>query len=205
MVLSVQMSEKTLQERQCSVEGCVGAYYARWFCEKHYTRWKSHGDPNVCHFNRWDEPERLKVTLSARVAVFRDGCWRWRRLKNTAGYGVFSIQGKTYLAHRVSAALYLGFDINSKLHVLHKCDTPGCCNPAHLFIGTNDDNVADMVRKNRHAKGERNGHAKMTVETILEMRHLAAEGEGTLSLARKFNMSPAATSQIIHRQRWRHV
>lgn len=79
------------------------------------------------------------------------GCWIWTGSKNTGGHGQFTVCGKCITAHRVSYELYIG-PIPEGMWVLHKCDNPPCQNPDHLFLGTRQDNVDDMVRKGRQSR-----------------------------------------------------
>jgi hypothetical protein len=76
-----------------------------------------------------------------------DGCWIWTGA-TSAGYGVMNFRGKVIGAHRISWELHNG-TIPDNMHVLHKCDIRCCVNPAHLFIGTNQDNILDSIKKNR--------------------------------------------------------
>lgn len=99
------------------------------------------------------------------------GCWLWSGAKSGAGYGKIArvIDGKKkYLkAHRVMASLVIG-DVTDKF-VCHTCDVPSCCNPEHLFIGTAQDNVTDMISKGRmynRNKGHDSVNAKLTPEQI---------------------------------------
>jgi len=78
-----------------------------------------------------------------------DGCWYWTGRERTKGYGGFTISNKECLAHRVSYEHFVG-PIATGLFVCHRCDTPGCVNPAHLFLGTNSDNINDMYAKGRY-------------------------------------------------------
>jgi len=95
----------------------------------------------------------------------RKGCWDWTSALNNYGYGQFSIiiNGKPdlVLAHRVSYRIYHG-EIPEGLSVLHVCDRPICCQPAHLWLGTRGDNIRDAAAKGRHQHGERHVNAKLT-------------------------------------------
>ena len=77
------------------------------------------------------------------------GCWLWfGALDGYKKYGCFRVGKKNLRAHRVSWELYRG-SIPKGMQVLHKCDVPPCVNPDHLWIGTQRDNVNDMIRKGR--------------------------------------------------------
>ena len=99
-------------------------------------------------------------------------CWEWTATKNSDGYGKFSIQGKQPGAHRVSYLIFVA-DIPLGLFVLHSCDNPGCVNPAHLSLGTNQDNMNDMTVKGR---GNRYlGGTHDTREDLEEVKELTIE------------------------------
>jgi hypothetical protein len=84
-----------------------------------------------------------------------DGCWIWTGETGTRGYGMFEKGRVRMRAHRYSWELHNGPipTDDGEWCVCHKCDTPKCVNPDHLFLGRDADNAADMVRKGRQAKG----------------------------------------------------
>lgn len=88
-----------------------------------------------------------------------DECWLWNGRPNASGYGRISLGGKAggyQLAHRVAYAIAHG-SIPEGAVICHECDTPACVNPAHLFPGTQRDNIRDASRKGRLATGEDHG------------------------------------------------
>lgn len=106
--------------------------------------------------------ERL-ITYSERVT--ESGCWLWTGALMGAGYGTTywstpTQRGRIISAHRASYQLFVG-EVPSGMHVLHRCDVMSCINPAHLFLGTHRENVADMVAKGRaRNQNSRRTHCK---------------------------------------------
>ncbi len=88
------------------------------------------------------------------------------------------------------------------INVLHGCDNPPCCNPAHLRLGTQAENIADCIRRNRKAIGERTNTAKLTPAQIREIR---ASGALQSELARQFNVTQPLISMIKGGKLWTHV
>lgn len=85
-----------------------------------------------------------------------DSCWLWKNSKKNWTYGVFSNGDKMVTAHRFSWEHSNG-EVKNGLFVLHKCDNPPCVNPDHLFLGTHQDNMKDMMEKGRHRSVTRKG------------------------------------------------
>jgi hypothetical protein len=94
-----------------------------------------------------------------------DECWPWKLWVSNKGYGMFVSLGRTQTASRV--AWFLSNGINPDGVVCHSCDNPICCNPAHLFLGTQSDNIRDCVRKGRHNEA-RKTHCNRGHEFSLE-------------------------------------
>jgi hypothetical protein len=133
-----------------------------------------------------------------------DECWQWLGSFDKDGYGqmrngVLRIQDR---AHKFSARLHFG-EIPKGMCVCHSCDNKWCSNPKHLFFGTQQDNIADKMAKNRQAKGEQQGHSKLTEAMIAEIRSRANESYRTL--CQEFDLVPSTVYRIWRNQSWKHV
>lgn len=133
-------------------------------------------------------------------------CWLWTALTNSDGYGRMRVGGRPLLAHRISWKIHNG-PIPAGMCILHRCDTPACVNPAHLFLGTQLDNIRDRDAKKRHVStpGEQHGRAKLTEAQVLAIRAEYATGAKQASLAERFCMSVPTISKIVRRETWVHV
>lgn len=137
-----------------------------------------------------------------------DECWEWRGC-TTNGYGAFhGVRGRLMGAHRFSYILHFG-DIPPKLFVCHRCDNRRCVNPAHLFIGTRQDNIDDAEKKGRlqhpTCRGERHCFAKLNADQVLEIRKRIADGQSQRRVARDFGVEKTTIAHIIHRKTWKHI
>ena len=140
--------------------------------------------------------------LSKNVAIDPDtGCILWQGRKNRDGYGRTRFLGVEWLMHRLSYFTYVG-DIPEGLSVLHRCDTPACIAPEHLFVGTRADNVADACAKGRTPKGEGHHSAILTAANIPAIR---ASSRSHVDEAAVHGVSPATIFDVREFRTWRHV
>lgn len=158
------------------------------------------------------------------------GCWWWAAAYDRDGYGLITVVGPRRLkkAHRVAWELYRGA-IPAGLCVLHACDAdraPGdtsyraCVNPAHLFLGSNQENIADRDSKGRQAAGDRSGPrrypesyprgeahggAKITAAVAAAIKQSHCRGTAIRALAREFGLARSTIKKIVTGKTWRHV
>ena len=133
-----------------------------------------------------------------------DECWIWVAAQAGNGYGTFRAAGRMTYAHRLAWQLANG-PIPEGMCVCHKCDRPGCQNPAHLWLGTIAENQHDMAEKKRGgvARGVRNGRAKLTRRDVREIRDLYATGEHMQkTLADQFGVAKVTIWHIVHHESW---
>jgi hypothetical protein len=150
-------------------------------------------------------------SLSCRfgVKVDRSGdCHVWIGSITRGGYGRIAMaRGGVYAhAHRVAWEMTNG-PISDGLSVLHKCDNRPCVNPDHLFLGTQADNMADMVSKLRNRRGEAAPHAKLTDEDVRRIRNHLVEFPGLSQeqIGQMFGMAQSSIGRVIRREAWEHM
>lgn len=155
----------------------------------------------------------LKEYIEARVeAVPESGCWIWTKCLTSTGYGQVTRNNKRAQVHRLAWEVWNG-KITNGLHVLHRCDVRCCVNPAHLFLGTNLDNIADAVKKGRK-KGPRNrpsGLIYSPMSAVGKINHMKVKPEARKmlradyatgffserALAKKYGCSAGCAHRII--------
>jgi hypothetical protein len=153
-----------------------------------------------------------KERFLSRVAIAPDHatCWEWTGSVGHNGYGRFRFGRRIVRAHRCSYELFVGA-IPDGLQVLHSCDNRRCVRPSHLFLGTNEDNVADRCRKGRsgksapHLRGEGNGRSKLTAAAVLQIDAACRSTRTQVSVAREFGVSGQTVNCIMRQRAWRHV
>jgi len=134
------------------------------------------------------------------------GCWLWTAALNNRGYGQFSKDGRAVQAHRFSAEAFNGA-IPEGLDVLHRCDTPACVNPAHLFLGSHRENMADMHAKGRHTQacGDQTRSSRLTTAQVLEIKRALRRGEKQRDLADRYGVLSSTICRINTGQQWAHL
>ncbi|MEU1293020.1 HNH endonuclease [Streptomyces sp. NPDC005840] len=199
-------------QKTCSIESCESVAAARGWCQTHYSRWTRTGDPGAATPVRTHNLDGPEASFWAKVRKTKT-CWLWTAGQfGHSGYGSFSVKvdGRTrsVRTHRHSWELANG-PIPEGKHVLHRCDTPLCVRPEHLFLGDALMNAQDKVAKGRlrrgDAKGEANGHAKLTETDVRAIRTRVAAGESQAALAREFRVTAQSVCDIVKRRRWKHV
>ena len=123
-------------------------------------------------------------------------CWRWKAGKNGHGYGVFKIRGRHLGAHRIAYQERRG-EIPEGMLICHHCDNRSCCNPAHLFVGTPDDNAKD-----RDSKGRGGRAGVLRPHQVRAIRRALSGGTTGRELARRYGVTETALSLIRTGKRW---
>jgi len=164
-------------------------------------------DPSPLHDRFWKRVDKngpIHQAIGSR-------CWIWTGAKSR-GYGQISSNGKIVQAHRLSYEIRFG---PHGLQVLHRCDVRNCVNPEHLFLGTHADNMADMARKGRdaigkiqrerRARGERHGVAKLNSEAVKQARAMYAEHTPKARIAKMLGVSDTTITRLLRGDTWGHV
>lgn len=171
---------------KCSHEGCAIPGHAKGYCRYHY---------NLHRLRRTPCPTRGMTTVQ-KLDFYTDksggpdACWLWTGVTDEGGYGMLRVEGKMKRAHRVR------WGDPGGLQVLHSCDTPGCNNPRHLFLGTPASNAMDKARKGR---GNR---TKLTAAQALRIRD---GGESPVALAKEFEVNVTTIYDICSGDTWNHL
>jgi hypothetical protein len=185
----------------CSVAGCDKPRVGQGFCDPHYRRFRRHGAPTAGRIHGNDE-ERFWSKVEKRGP---GECWIWTGGLNTSGYGQFQLRRKSVGAHRWMYEHTIG-KIPDGLLVCHTCDNPPCVNPAHLWLGTNGDNMRDSSQKGRRVglqAGTNNGRAILTPDDVREIRRVYTGKYGELrTLARRYGVTDTTIASAVKGQTW---
>lgn len=175
---------------------------ARGFCLPCYLHARRHGMKPIQKYKRSTPTQLFWTKVDFNGPIVRQdlgSCWVWTAHRNGNGYGVFMYDCRSYSAHRISWFLTCGAKLG-KLHVLHRCDNPGCVRPDHLFKGTHATNMIDKAQK------ERGNRTKLTAATVRQIRLLYGTGSfSRAALGERYGVSQGTISDAIMRRTWRHV
>jgi hypothetical protein len=132
-------------------------------------------------------------------------CWPWQGARKSTGYGQYCIERRPFQAHR-AAYMFSKGEIPEGMQVMHSCDTPPCCNPSHLSLGTSHDNHLDMLAKGRQAKNDNPSpetrkkmslsQTNLTEQQLLTIRDTVLMGRRTKEIAELFNVDKNIVSSI---------
>lgn len=134
-----------------------------------------------------------------------NACWPWRGYRNRKGYGVFGIRtGVSTLAHRVAWHIDTGKQPD-EMKVCHRCDNRPCCNPAHLFLGTQLENMRDCVAKGRKERGSKVAIAKLTEGQVILIREMYERYVPLPTIAETFGISQVTVRDVATGKTWKHI
>ncbi len=135
-----------------------------------------------------------------------DDCWEWQAARTHDGYGEFGLDGAIVKAHRFAYKMFVGQIPDGQI-ICHHCDNPPCCNPNHLFLGTDLINNHDMMSKGRNVvlRGVNNGFAKLNDNLVREIKQCLLDGMKQRDIAIQFRISKGTVSGIAKNRTWKHV
>jgi hypothetical protein len=184
---------------KCLYNECIRDAVSRGYCDKHYRRLLKRGSAED-HGSRVVDEGDEKDRFHKKYEIKESGCWIWTGGARSNARGVLYprhwLDNKTSCgAHRFSYRLKNG-EIPKGMYVCHNCDTPMCVNPDHLFIGTHQDNMNDMVVKRRSFFGrgeDKKGRAKLTNKQAKEIREMKMSQS---KIGKLFNISQTTVGRI---------
>lgn len=189
---------QTLSSKECHVQGCRRPIMARGYCVAHYKRWKKNADMHRPIKGAATPHEVFTYWLERSKSAAPEKCWLWKGPRDRSGYGKFWWGDRYRLAHRYSFELHNG-PIAEGMVVCHRCDAARCVNPAHLFLGTRQENTHDAAFKGRL-------HTRLRPEQVRLLRKAFPGGKATQQeWADAFGVNQGTISRVLSGEAWWHV
>lgn len=145
--------------------------------------------------------------IEKSIVIDTNQCWVWQLAKKkppSLPYGMMCVNEKMYRVHVLMYTLTVG-EVPTGQKVLHSCDNASCCNPTHLFLGTQNDNMQDRRNKGRAPKGEEHANSKLTEAQAIEILSRVSKGARHEILIEEFKISKWALRDLIEGRRWSHL
>lgn len=177
-----------------SVLNCPSCYARKAYCVR------CRGIHCQCIWNTKDECDKKSFMSKVRKTK---SCWLWTGTI-IRGYGSFWMGHSNHIAHRVSWWLHKGV-IPPETDVLHTCNNKACVNPDRLYLGTQKENTLDFLRLGKGNFGAHHNSAKLTPQTVNEIRRRFAAGESQGALAKVFRVHQSAISLLVNGKTWKSV
>lgn len=186
----------------CITPECSRAQYRRRMCTPCYRRWRRVTPP----------AERARPTVDQRFAAkvergAADECWPWTGFRKAEEHGQFYVSRERGLvsAHTFAVELATGAPCPPGLEGCHRCDNPPCCNPAHVYYGTRQQNVDDCGHRGRRPRGERRHNARLGEAEVVQIRFRHAGGASAGALAKEFGVHVQTVWAAVYGKSWVHV
>lgn len=189
--------------RICSVDGCDKRCRGHGYCHAHYRRWVKYGDPLAGHTYKGAVP----AWITAHVGYGGDDCLPWPFESWSQGRGIIRLPGgQNMIASRYMCILAHGEPPTPEHEAAHNCGKGhlGCMNPRHLRWATSAENKADMIGHGTVMRGEKNAMAKLTVETVRQIR-ATPKNVTNREIAKQFGLSQNHTRLVRTGLKWSWV
>jgi hypothetical protein len=187
--------------RLCSIPDCSKPAFQCGYCRSHHRRYWRYGDP-LAGSTYLGAPSRF-IEEAIRTSD-KENCIRWP-FRTGRGYGLFVLNGRTKAVHRYVCERVHGAPPSETHEAAHTCGEGrrGCINPHHLAWKTPQENAADKLKHDTHLRGERNVRAKLTEESVLEIRKLYCGGDkSAIELGAQYGVSATAIYLIGKGKNW---
>lgn len=190
----------------------VDSFARRDLVEVHECAMTIHPKPKTTPRRKCGEPDARRISLcklwnKIDTSVGPNKCWEWSGTRYRGGYGGITLAGgKNTGSHRASWELHFG-PIPDGMYVCHHCDNPPCCNPLHLFVAHQKDNMKDMRSKGRHTplRGSLSPLSLLKEADVLKIACMLSNGDTHRTIGAAFGVSQNVISKIAIGASWRHV